>query len=74
MLGYDVVSVGAVLARMRVGIDTQDNGASIAVITKVRPVTIHSNAALTDKNANGKVIVLTKLKEVINFLYSFFVE
>ena len=59
MLGYDVVVVGAELARMRVALAAKDNRPSVTVITKAHPIRSHSNATqavinatLTDKNDN----------------------
>jgi succinate dehydrogenase / fumarate reductase, flavoprotein subunit len=56
---YDVLIVGAGLAGMRAAVAAHEQGASVAILTKVHPVRSHSNAAqgginaaLTDRGDN----------------------
>ncbi len=51
MLEHDVLVVGAGLAGMRAAIAARDNGANVAIISKVHPVRSHSNAAQGGINA-----------------------
>ncbi len=48
---YDVVVIGAGLAGMRSALSAHQQGASVAVLTKVHPVRSHSNAAQGGINA-----------------------
>lgn len=48
---YDVLVVGAGLAGMRAAIAAYEQGASVAILTKVHPVRSHSNAAQGGINA-----------------------
>jgi succinate dehydrogenase flavoprotein subunit len=48
---YDVLVIGAGLAGMRAAIATHNQGASVAIMTKVHPVRSHSNAAQGGINA-----------------------
>lgn len=48
---YDVLIVGAGLAGMRAAISAYEQGAKVAVLTKVHPVRSHSNAAQGGINA-----------------------
>ena len=48
---YDVVVIGAGLAGMRAALSAHQNGASVAILTKVHPVRSHSNAAQGGINA-----------------------
>lgn len=48
---YDVLIVGAGLAGMRAAISAHQQGASVALLTKVHPVRSHSNAAQGGINA-----------------------
>ncbi len=56
---YDVLIIGAGLAGMRAALSAHQQGASVAILTKVHPVRSHSNAAqgginaaLTDRGDN----------------------
>ena len=51
MFDHDVLVIGAGLAGMRAGLSARENGADVAVITKVHPVRSHSNAAQGGINA-----------------------
>ena len=48
---YDVLVVGAGLAGMRAALSAHQQGASVAILTKVHPVRSHSNAAQGGINA-----------------------
>ncbi len=48
---YDVLIVGAGLAGMRAALSAHQQGASVAILTKVHPVRSHSNAAQGGINA-----------------------
>lgn len=48
---YDVLVIGAGLAGMRAAIAAHEQGASVAILTKVHPVRSHSNAAQGGINA-----------------------
>jgi succinate dehydrogenase / fumarate reductase flavoprotein subunit len=48
---YDVLVIGAGLAGMRAALSAHQEGASVAVLTKVHPVRSHSNAAQGGINA-----------------------
>ena len=51
MLDHDVLVIGAGLAGMRAALSARDNGADVAVVSKVHPVRSHSNAAQGGINA-----------------------
>ena len=51
MYSHDVLIVGAGLAGMRAALSARQNGADVAVISKVHPVRSHSNAAQGGINA-----------------------
>ena len=51
MFEHDVLIIGAGLAGMRAALAAQQNGADVAVVTKVHPVRSHSNAAQGGINA-----------------------
>jgi succinate dehydrogenase / fumarate reductase flavoprotein subunit len=51
MFDHDVLVIGAGLAGMRAALSAADNGADVAVVTKVHPVRSHSNAAQGGINA-----------------------
>ena len=51
MFDHDVLIVGAGLAGMRAALAARNNGADVAVISKVHPVRSHSNAAQGGINA-----------------------
>ncbi len=51
MHSHDVLIVGAGLAGMRAALSAKENGADVAVISKVHPVRSHSNAAQGGINA-----------------------
>jgi succinate dehydrogenase / fumarate reductase flavoprotein subunit len=51
MFEHDVVVVGAGLAGMRAALAAHQEGASVAIVTKVHPVRSHSNAAQGGINA-----------------------
>ena len=51
MIDHDVLIIGAGLAGMRAALAARDNGADVAVVTKVHPVRSHSNAAQGGINA-----------------------
>ena len=48
---YDVLVIGAGLAGMRAALSAHEEGASVAILTKVHPVRSHSNAAQGGINA-----------------------
>ena len=48
---HDVLVIGAGLAGMRAALSAQENGADVAVVSKVHPVRSHSNAAQGGINA-----------------------
>ena len=51
MFDHDVLIIGAGLAGMRAALAAGDNGADVAVVSKVHPVRSHSNAAQGGINA-----------------------
>ena len=51
MIDHDVLVIGAGLAGMRAALAAHENGADVAVVTKVHPVRSHSNAAQGGINA-----------------------
>ena len=51
MFDHDILIIGAGLAGMRAALAARDNGADVAVVTKVHPVRSHSNAAQGGINA-----------------------
>ena len=51
MFDHDVLIIGAGLAGMRAALAARDNGADVAVVSKVHPVRSHSNAAQGGINA-----------------------
>ena len=51
MFDHDVLIIGAGLAGMRAALSASQNGADVAVVTKVHPVRSHSNAAQGGINA-----------------------
>ena len=51
MIDHDVLIIGAGLAGMRAALSAVENGADVAVVTKVYPVRSHSNAAQGGINA-----------------------
>ena len=51
MYSHDVLIIGAGLAGMRAALSARENGADVAVISKVHPVRSHSNAAQGGINA-----------------------
>ena len=51
MIDHDLLIIGAGLAGMRAALAATDNGADVAVVTKVHPVRSHSNAAQGGINA-----------------------
>ena len=51
MIDHDVLVIGAGLAGMRAALAAAENGANVAVVTKVYPVRSHSNAAQGGINA-----------------------
>ena len=51
MYSHDVLIIGAGLAGMRAALSARQNGADVAVISKVHPVRSHSNAAQGGINA-----------------------
>ncbi len=51
MYSHDVLIIGAGLAGMRAALSVRQNGADVAVISKVHPVRSHSNAAQGGINA-----------------------
>jgi succinate dehydrogenase / fumarate reductase flavoprotein subunit len=51
MLDHDVLVIGAGLAGMRAALSARENGADVAVVSKVHPVRSHSNAAQGGINA-----------------------
>jgi len=51
MFDHDVLVIGAGLAGMRAALSAADNGADVAIVTKVHPVRSHSNAAQGGINA-----------------------
>jgi succinate dehydrogenase / fumarate reductase flavoprotein subunit len=51
MYDHDVLIIGAGLAGMRAALAARNNGADVAVVTKVHPVRSHSNAAQGGINA-----------------------
>ena len=51
MIDHDVLIIGAGLAGMRAALSAVQNGADVAVVTKVHPVRSHSNAAQGGINA-----------------------
>ena len=51
MFDHDVLIIGAGLAGMRAALSARENGADVAVVTKVHPVRSHSNAAQGGINA-----------------------
>lgn len=51
MFDHDVLVIGAGLAGMRAALAARENGADVAVISKVHPVRSHSNAAQGGINA-----------------------
>tara|TARA_B100001750_G_C15506884_1_gene600986 strand:+ start:599 stop:2275 length:1677 start_codon:yes stop_codon:yes gene_type:complete len=51
MLEHDVLVVGGGLAGLRAALEAQNDGANVAIITKVHPVRSHSNAAQGGINA-----------------------
>ena len=51
MFDHDVLIIGAGLAGMRAALAAGENGADVAVVTKVHPVRSHSNAAQGGINA-----------------------
>ena len=51
MFDHDVLIIGAGLAGMRAALSARENGADVAVVSKVHPVRSHSNAAQGGINA-----------------------
>ena len=51
MFDHDVLVIGAGLAGMRATLAARENGADVAVVSKVHPVRSHSNAAQGGINA-----------------------
>ncbi len=51
MFDHDVLVIGAGLAGMRAALSARENGADVAMVTKVHPVRSHSNAAQGGINA-----------------------
>ncbi len=51
MYSHDVLIIGAGLAGMRAALSARENGADVAVISKVHPIRSHSNAAQGGINA-----------------------
>ena len=51
ILDHDVIVIGAGLAGMRAALAAQQEGANVAVVSKVHPVRSHSNAAQGGINA-----------------------
>ena len=51
MFDHDVLIIGAGLAGMRAALAASDNGADVAVVSKIHPVRSHSNAAQGGINA-----------------------
>ena len=51
MFDHDVLVIGAGLAGMRAALSARENGADVAVVSKVHPVRSHSNAAQGGINA-----------------------
>ena len=51
MLDHDILIIGAGLAGMRAALSAKELGADVAVVSKVHPVSSHSNAAQGGINA-----------------------
>ena len=51
MLDHDILIIGAGLAGMRAALSAKEQGADVAVVSKVHPVRSHSNAAQGGINA-----------------------
>mgnify|MGYP003319289581 CR=1 FL=1 len=51
MLDHDILIIGAGMAGMRAALSAKEQGADVAVVSKVHPVRSHSNAAQGGINA-----------------------